>query len=407
MAAPVRDHLLARGKQADRANSFLHRAWGKGWLRPPVLEPDALWAVAAKPFGDGAKAAEQSGRAPHEVCDFRQRRERLVEAVRSEANLNPLGQAMAYGQLVRVISNRLKFGQYWAQKDFPRDVELMPAPILIIGHMRSGTTRVHHLFAADPAHSHTRYCDAWRPVPSALPGNLALRRLNGSLALTMLAALNPWFQSIHPAQSGGVEEELAWLAGALNHSIYESQWRIPSFSAWSEARDPSPIYSEFARILTADAVHRDVILKPRVMKAPQFSEDLATLLEQFPDAKIILTQRETEAVLKSAVSLAANQFAIQTDNADLGEIEALWRHKIALRESRVASALSNWDGAVTRLNFDELNADWEGAIERAYQELDLTLTDAARSIMRKTMAKSAKGSHTQHSQQLGRFADQS
>ena len=135
-----------------------------------------------------------------------------------------------------------------------------------------------------------------------MPGNLAIRRLKGALDLKMLEALNPWLQSIHPMQSGGVEEELAWLAGALNHSIYESQWRIPSYSAWSEARDPGPSYSELARLLTADAVHRGVIMKPRVMKAPQLSEDLATLLEQFPDAKVVLTERDREAVVKSAVS---------------------------------------------------------------------------------------------------------
>ncbi len=403
MAAPVRDHLLARGKLADRANAFLGKAWEKGWLPPPVLEPDALWAVAAKPFGKEAGAAEQSGRPPNEVTDFRTRLERLLEAVNSEADLNPLGQAMAYGQMVRVIRNRLAFGRYWASKDSPRDVDRMAPPILIIGHMRSGTTRVHHLFAADPAHSHTRYCDAWRPVP----GSLALRRLKGSLDLAMLEALNPWLQSIHPVRSGGVEEELAWLAGALNHSIYESQWRIPSYSAWSEARDPAPIYSEFARILTADAVHRDLVMKPRVMKAPQFSEDLATLLAQFPDAKVVLTQRDSEAVVKSAVSLAANQFAIQTDTADLGEIEALWRHKIALREERVTSALADWEGPVTQLSFDELNADWETAIERAYRELGLTLSDVARAGMRTVMAQSAKGAHTQHSAQLTRFAEQS
>ena len=142
------------------------------------------------------------------------------------------------------------------------------------------------------------------------------------------------------------------------------------------------------------------------MKAPQFSEDLATLLEQFPNAKVVLTERDCEAVVRSAVSLAANQFAIQTDSADINEIEALWRHKIALRDKRVASALANWNGPVTRLRFDDLNSDWEAAIVRAYRGLGLTLTDVARANMRKTMAKGAKGAHTQHSAQLARFAEQ-
>jgi hypothetical protein len=73
-----------------------------------------------------------------------------------------------------------------------------------------------------------------------------MNRVKAALELAMLGALNPWMQSIHPMTAGGVEEELAWLSAALHHSIYESQWHIPAYSAWSEGRDPAPVYREFA-----------------------------------------------------------------------------------------------------------------------------------------------------------------
>ncbi|MDP5103735.1 MAG: sulfotransferase, partial [Erythrobacter sp.] len=85
--APVRDHLLARGPLAERANGFLGRAWAKGWLPPPALDPDALWALAAKPYGAGAYAAEHGGRSAEDVADFRERLERLCAAVLAEADL--------------------------------------------------------------------------------------------------------------------------------------------------------------------------------------------------------------------------------------------------------------------------------------------------------------------------------
>lgn len=400
MAKPTRDHLLARGKWAERANSFLTKAWEKGWLPPPVLETEALWEVASKPFGKRAKLAEYGGRSSDDAIDFRLRLEKLLNAVRAEADLNPLGQAMAWGQLVRVIRNRLKLGEHWERNAFPaRGVDLAK-PIIVIGHMRSGTTRIHKLLAADPALSHTRYCDAWRPAP----GNLMLRRAKGAFDLKMLEWLNPWLQSIHPMQSGGVEEELAWLAGSLNHSIYETQWRIPSYSAFSEACDPAPIYAEFKRILMTDALHRGAVGRPRVMKAPQFSEDLASLLAMFPDARIVIAERDHEAVLRSAVSLAANQMAIQSDSCDVGEIEALWQRKIALRKERIANALKGWTGPVARLQFDALNADWETEIARTYRGLGLTLTPQAMTAMRAMMTRSAKGQHLKHSKQLGHFA---
>jgi len=397
--APVRDHLLARGPLAQRANDFLGKAWAKGWLPPPELDPDALWALAAKLYGAAAEAAEHGGRSGEDVADFRERLARMVAAAHAEADLNPLGQAMAWGQLSRAVKNRLAFGALWAERPELTATPLAP-PIIVIGHMRSGTTRIHTLLAADPAHSHTRYCDAYHPVPA----KLGMNRVKAALEIAMLGALNPWMQSIHPMAAGGVEEELAWISAALHHSIYESQWHIPAYSAWSEARDPAPIYREFARILRTDAATRGVADKPRVLKVPAFAEDLTTLLALFPDARLVLAHREQEAVLRSAVSLAANQMAIQSDSCDLGAIEARWRHKIALREQRIAQALAGWQGPVARLTFDDLNIEWEGAIRGCYADLGLTFSSQAVAAMRTLMAANESGQHRAHSAQLARFA---
>jgi Sulfotransferase family len=396
---PPRPHPLARGPLAERANAFLGKAWDRGWLPPPDLDPDALWALAAKPYGAKAEAAEHGGRSHEDVADFRERLARMIASIEAEANLNPLGRAMAWGQLSRVVRNRLAFGALWQERPELISTPLAP-PIIIIGHMRSGTTRIHTLLAADPAHSHTRYCDAYHPVPAPL----GLNRVKAAMELAMLGALNPWMQSIHPMTAAGVEEELAWLSAALHHSIYESQWHIPSYSAWSEAHDPAPIYREFARILRTDAATRQVAHKPRVLKVPAFAEDCATLLSLFPDARLVIAQREHAAVHKSAVSLAANQMAMQSDTCDLAAIEARWQHKIALREARMAEALAGWRGPVALANFDDLNADWESAIARCYAALGLTLTPEALAAMRKLMAASAGGHHHAHAQQLARFA---
>ncbi|WP_234032064.1 sulfotransferase [Porphyrobacter sp. SLTP] len=397
--APTRDHLLARGPLATRANAFLGKAWERGWLPPPALDPDTLWALAAKPYGARAEAAEHGGRSDDDVADFRERLTRLIAAAAQEADLNPLGRAMAWGQLSRVVKNRLAFGALWLERPELLETPLAP-PIIVIGHMRSGTTRIHTLLAADPAFSHTRYCDAYHPVPA----RLGMNRFKAALELVMLGALNPWMQSIHPMAASGVEEELAWLSAALHHSIYESQWHIPAYSAWSEARDPAPVYREFARILRTDAAIRSVADKPRVLKVPAFAEDLTTLLSLFPDARLVIAHRAHDAVLRSAVSLAANQMAIQSDSCDLASIEARWRHKIALREARMAEALADWQGPIARLTFEDLNADWEGAIARCYADLGITLTGSALLAMHNVMAASEAGQHHAHAAQLARFA---
>ncbi|GMN04020.1 sulfotransferase [Erythrobacter sp. MTPC3] len=396
---PQRSHPLARAPIVDKSNGWLKQAWSRGWLPPPSLDPEELWAAAAKSLGAQAGEAEIAGRNPGDVADFRLRLSELTRAIMAEADLNPIGRAMAWGQLVRVIRNRLRFGALWSGRPELLATKLAP-PIIVIGHMRSGTTRIHKLLAADPAHSATRYCDASHPVPS-FPD---MRRLKGAIDLMMMRRINPWIDTIHPMASGEVEEELGWIAAALNHSIYESQWRIPSYSAFSEARDPAPVYREFARMLKTDAAHRGLADRPRVMKVPAFSEDLAALLALFPDARLVLAERENDAVLRSAVSLVANQMAIQCDSCDLGWIENEWRRKLALREARMGAALKGWNGPVARLNFDALNADWESEIRRTYSDLGMELSGEALALMSREMAGSEDGHHRAHSQQLAHFA---
>ncbi|MCK0098135.1 sulfotransferase [Qipengyuania sp. S6317L1] len=397
---PEREHLLARGPMAQRANDFLSHAWQRGWLPTPPLSPEVLWDTVSKGFSN-PQISETGGRSAEDVADFRLRLEQLCGAINAEAKLNSLGQAMAYGQLTRVIKNRLALGLLWHGRPQILATKLAP-PIIVIGHMRSGTTRIHKLLASDPAHSHTRYQDAFHPVPA----KLGINRVRSALDLAMLGALNPWLQSIHPMGPREVEEELAWISAALHHSIYESQWHIPDYSTFSEARDPQPIYREFARILRTDAATRRNAHMPRIMKVPAFSEDLPALLEQFPGARLVIATRDREAVLRSAVSLCANQMAVQSDACDLSRIEALWEHKITMREQRMAHALKGWIGPIAHLHFDELNTDWEAAIRRCYSDLDLPLSVEALAAMRKAMADSTKSAHHAHSAQLQRFAAQ-
>ncbi|MEO0589723.1 MAG: sulfotransferase [Pseudomonadota bacterium] len=384
----------------DQANRFFAKAWDRGWLPAPSLDAAELWARAAKTLGERAEDAENASRSPEDVADFRERLKRLTQAAREEADLNPLGRVMAHGQLERVIANRLKMGAAWLRRPDRPQMPIAP-PIIIIGHMRSGTTRLHTLLAADPAHSHTRYCDAFHPVPGR---RVDLREWAAAFEIGFLSALNPWLQSIHPINSTAVEEELGWLAGALQHSIYESQWRIPSFSAWSEAREASSVYREFARVLRTDAAHRGNADRSRILKVPVFSENLPELLRQFPDARLIVAERALEDVHRSAVSLVANQMAVQSDACELSAIEAEWHRKIALRENRREAALRDWTGPVTRLTFEEVTADWQCAIARAYRELGLALTAQALSAMQSVMAKSRKGAHVAHSTQLSGFS---
>jgi hypothetical protein len=70
----------------------------------------------------------------------------------------------------------------------------------------------------------------------------------------------------------------------------------------------------------------------------------------------------------------------------------------------MAAVLAGWQGPVARLTFEELGADWQGAITRCYAALGLTLSDAALAAMHKVVAASEDSDHRQHAEQLARFS---
>ena len=380
--------MLARSPNVERLNSWLETLWRKGYAPPPSLDPEEMWAKA---LAKHDAADEAGGRSEADVADFRERLEKLCAAARDEAQLNPLGRTMAHGQLQRVVLQRLQLGRLWRSE--PETLATgIAAPILVVGQQRSGTTRVHRLLAADPAFSGTPFCDSWNPVPRRPD----LRAFWSWLSLQLGQWINPWLQTIHPTGARQVDEELGWLAAALAASTYEAQWRIPSYSAYSEGCDAGPLYREFARILRTDARFHGNAARPRVMKVPEFTENLPSLLSAFPDARVVVTRRDERQIAPSMISMFANQMTIQSDHVDMAWLEGEVARKIALRKQRIDAALATFDGPLVTVAFDALNEDWESEIRRAYGTLDLDLGDKPLAAMREEQVRAENSPHHEH-----------
>lgn len=393
--APPRPHPLARSRVAAWADRTIAALWSRGITDQPPLDPDFLWARGSKGF---TREDEQSIRSADEVADFRDRLTVLCRSLREEAELNALGHTMAYGQLVGAIRKRHALGRLWCARPELAATPIAP-PIVVVGQMRAGTTRMHRLLAADPAHAGTLFCNSHDPVPRR-PDTRPLRSVAG---LAIARRINPWLDTLHPFGATRVDEEIGWLAGALNPCTFEAQYRIPGYVAYSETRDAGPVYREFARILRTDAAAMGNADRPRVLKCPQFAEDLATLLDAFPDARLVVTRRDSAEVLASTVSMVACQMAFQTDHASLSQIEAEWARKLALRADRVDRALGTTNVPVGDVEFAALGADWRGEIARVYAALGLTLTRETLGLMAAEQRRSEGGDHVGHARHIARF----
>ena len=398
MNPPPRPDLFARSRIAQKADDAIAAMWRRGWTKKPPLDPDFLWAEGAKGYD---AADEFSLRSEADVEDFRIRLERLCRSLYDEARLNALGWTMAYGQLKGAIRSRHALGRLWRMRPELASTKIA-APIIVLGQMRSGTTRVQRLLAADPRHSGTRFCDSHDPVPSTPD----IRPFRARATLFLARKVNPWLDTFHPFGPTRTDEEIGWLAAALSPASFEAQWHIPGFVAFSEARDPAPIYREFARILRTDAAVHGTAERPRILKCPQFSEDLLALLKEFPEVRVVHCQREDEATLASSVSMVASQRAYQSDVHSPDGLRKEWERKMARREDASAQALSDTDCPIATLSFQDLNERPHEALRRAYADIGLTYDDSARNAVARELALAEKEHHRKHRKQIARLAPQ-
>lgn len=385
------DFSLAAGRNSrDRvalAGDLLEHAWARGWFQKPRLEPGAL-LTAARTMDGLANFGDEDG--------WRDRLDRLCTALHDEARLNALGTTIAYGQIVAALAARLRACALWHR--YPEIAEVsITAPIVVVGQMRSGSTRMQRLLACDPRFTFTRFFESWNPLPRWPRLPIDDRRARGWLALRIAHGLNPKFGLIHPARTRQADEEIGLHNISLYGAAFEAQWRIPSFARHSETLDNRQIYAEFRHHLqTIRWLRKDRTDKPWILKLPQFSQDLDAVLKTFPGARIVVLHRDPVSVVGSSASLVHNQMSVQSDHVDTDWIGQEWLRKVNLRQQRTAAARARHDPPSVDIAFADMQADWRGEMQRVYEILACPLTPEVERRMVRFMRKRGHGKLRRH-----------
>jgi hypothetical protein len=352
-------------KAALFANRALDSAWRRGVLPRPVMDADALEAAALR-GADPACLGPDAGWRPA----FRQ----LVKSLRAEADLNPVGLAIAHALIVQLLRARMRAVALWARHPEILERPLAP-PIVILGPMRSGTTRLQRLLACDQRLAHTRTFESLHPVPFRSRGPDS-RTLRTRFAIALLERFNPALAAIHPTRPHDPEEEFGLLSMSFGPPQFEAQWRVPAFTRWWEASDKQLLYKEMRELLQIISWHRDPPPnRPWILKVPQFMEDLPALLAAFPGARLLCLDRDLAQVVPSAASLVWHQMRIQSDSADPRWIGEEWLRK-TVRRNRIAAETRRARPDVPQLDLDfaAMDRDWRGEMRRIYDFLGLAFT---------------------------------
>jgi hypothetical protein len=330
-----------------------------GWigLDLPSLDPDVIARAACRragldDFGDPG---------------WREGLEVLCLALELEGNLSTFGRIAMRGLITSALETRLRLIDWAARHPEVRE-ERIERPWVVIGLPRTGTTLLSLLLGLDPEVRPLLHWESVNPVP---PPDLATHADDPRIAaaakqVTQVAGLNPAIRAMHPMGATLATECVGFLFLDLRSLLIETQAHIPSYGRWLEKTDMHGAY----------ALHRLAlqVLQSRIptpawsLKTPNHLWCLDTLLEFYPDARIVWTHRDPARVVPSVASLNTSLQRLNVRANDPVAIGSDWNDKLHLAVTRGIEfdRRQNGNDWCHHLQYADLMADPIAAVRALY-----------------------------------------
>ena len=325
-----------------------------------------------------ASATKVTGLSDFGADEYREGLAVLLDSYARDAALTPFGNKVTRSMLRGALVARLLSEAAWQQYPQHADVAI-ERPIFVTGLPRTGTTALHRLLCADPAHQGLQVWLSEMPQPrpprETWDANPLYQHIKAGYEQHHIA--NPEFLGVHYISADSVEECWQLLRQSMHSVSFESLAHLPTYSAWLAAQDWTPAYLRHRRNLQLiglnDADRRWVLKNPSHLFA------LDALMAAYPDALVIQTHREPRTIIASSSSLSAHASAGQST---VFQGEVIGRDQLELW-SRGASTFARDRGKYDPAQFldvqyDDFVADPNGTVETVYRHFGLSRSQQAR-----------------------------
>jgi hypothetical protein len=327
--------------------------------------------------------------------DFRGRLDAMIAAVEADTDLGPLGRMIIQGRTTRLLTSRLLVEDLVRRRPEILAVEL-PAPIIVIGLPRSGTTHLVNLIAADRRLRSLPFWESLEPCP--MPGDGTAR--NGidpryarcQSDYEMQLQMVPLLPAVHHQYPAAIEEEIELLDIDFASYTLEFYARVPEWRDFYFTLDQHSHYAYLKKVLQVLTFLRGP--SQWVLKSPQHLEQIPALLATFPDATFAITHRDPVSVIQSAITMLAYGDRMRRPSIEPGALAIYWVNRIdrllqaCVRDRDLLPA----DRSVDVL-FHEFMADDVAMVERIYERNGLAMTPEARGDLDSYMADNPRGKH--------------
>jgi hypothetical protein len=316
----------------------------------------------------------------------------LLDSYHAEAGLTPRGVRVTRAMLRGALTARLISEAAWRTHPEHARVEIT-RPLFVTGLPRTGTTALHRLLVADPAHQGLEMWLAEVPQPRPPRENWAADPVFGYIqaGCEKHHVAHPEFMGVHYMAADQVEECWQLLRQSMRSISWECLAHLPSYSAWLSTQDWTEPYRRHRRNL--QLIGLPDAGKRWVLKNPSHLFALDALLAVYPDAMIIQTHRDPGTAIASVCSLAAQATAgwsevFTGDVVGRDQLE-LWASGL---ERFSADRPRHDQASFFDVRYKDLVADPVGTAEAAYGHFGLPFTGAAADAMRALSAERPTGS---------------
>ena len=322
----------------------------------------------------------------------------LLKSLESDAHLNFIGRACAHGDIFRMLCNRLR-----VQEDRKRHPQIadqnIGGPLFLTGLPRTGTTLLHALLAQDVSSRAPRIWEVMHPSPP--PEKFSYKhdpRISKTAReLKWVDIVMPGFKRVHLIDARLPQECIAITGHAFISYLFESMYFVDSYRAWHDTRDKRPAYEYHRQFLQhlqwrAPGTHW-------VLKAPSHLFTLETLMQVYPDARIIMTHRDPLKVLPSCASFTEvlrGSFTNCVDRKNLGmEIARHWE-KGARLAIEFQQRNGNPHGRFFNVQYADIMRQPMAVVRQIYRHFDMELSDETQTAMIRFLAENPQDKYGVH-----------
>lgn len=249
----------------------------------------------------------------------------LVDALNSEAQLSEQGAQLTERRLTALLVDRLRLRLLQKQHPEILDTEVRVAAE-ICGLPRTGSTLLHRLLSASPQLTSTLSWECSYPLP--FPGESAaaeIRKEKAKKMMDLFLELSPEFGDIHTVVWDGPEEDILLLDRTFTAMSFDSFYWLPTYGIWLRQYDQSKAYGELREWLQVLQWQDKAREGQRwVLKSPHHLTAADTILDEFPDCKIVMTHRSPTSAVPSYASMVAAMTAQYSDAGDPKKIGPYW-----------------------------------------------------------------------------------